>query len=110
MVDFLDKEWNDFQKRLEQTAQHLAGENQDLRQQFAGETADFIESDVPESYPDLLEKIKLGTQLAIGWQQQSGNGRVDQTQMPYAESDSHEPMPQPTDSISEQAERADLQD
>ncbi|MFT7632170.1 MAG: hypothetical protein ACI87E_003219 [Mariniblastus sp.] len=110
MHEFVNKQWNDFCNNLERSANHLAGESQNLLDQFMNAAMEFYDNTQPSSYQELLEAIARGTAMVISWQDRSpnhangpahaGNG------MAYMECENHAPMPMPTETMAKQTEQA----
>ena len=68
MDNFVEDQWNQFGSNLERTAEHLAGDDQQLLDEFLKSASEFHDSKSPESYYELLPAIAEGTALAVEWQ------------------------------------------
>ncbi|QDV70090.1 hypothetical protein Poly24_38090 [Rosistilla carotiformis] len=64
---FLTREWNDLCHRVTRTASRL-GRRFDRSDHFGQEAHDFCALAPPESYPELLVRVREATELAKAWQ------------------------------------------
>lgn len=119
MSGFIENQWDEFTMRLLNTAQYLAAGNESLNREFRAQALKFGEENRPENYQQLLRLIAAGTQCAVGWREQvqgrqtdhdsleqPGGGVSRNSQIAFAESENHESIPHPTESIAHQAEQA----
>ncbi len=67
---FLEEQWRDLNKRLQQCADHIAGSDQSLAAEFAQQAANFAESDLPTRYPIFLDRVREAAGMAVKWQKQ----------------------------------------
>ena len=68
MENFVEDQWNQFCNNLEQTARHLAGDDEKQLDDFLKSAGEFNDLKSPESYYELLSAIAEGTELAVEWQ------------------------------------------
>ncbi len=107
MADFIEQEWSKYQARMKESAEYLAGDDQQLKSKFTGEAEKFVAGEVPGSYPELLKQISAGNDIVTRWQDESPRELSSSPgQNPYSDSSHHESSEAPTETMAEQTAEA----
>ncbi len=71
MSQFVEQQWEKFCGNIGRTARHVAAGDADQEQSFLQEIATLRRNHQPDSYPELLNSIAVGTDMAIRWRSSS---------------------------------------
>ncbi|TWT68311.1 hypothetical protein [Crateriforma conspicua] len=71
---FIEDQWKQLCDRVNQTAEHLAGDQDDVASAWAQQVDQFAQQDPPGSYPDLLRRVAQAADLASTWRDDQAHG------------------------------------
>lgn len=93
-MDSINHRWQDYCHVMSEAARRFCQSSTGPSDQITDALNQFINADPPQSEAELGIRMGQGDQLQNEWQ------------MAYEESENHEPIPMPKQSIAEQAEQA----
>lgn len=68
--EFIDREWSELQKQLKQAAKHVPESARTSQLECSKSVEQFCQGKAPERYPELLQRVKEATELALSWREE----------------------------------------